>query len=76
MFCDEILDLGEGADVSSSTAPTQTAAARAHGPRRLKVIRNRLAPETTIVLTHMSGTPILNGMTNTLIAEDLKTFRF
>jgi hypothetical protein len=29
-----------------------------------------------MILTHLSSKPSLNGMANTLVAEDLKTFRF
>lgn len=77
MYCDEILDLGKGADVLVVDCTYTDGSGPEHmGIDDVKVIRDRLAPETTVVLTHMSGTPILNGMKNTLIAEDLKTFRF
>jgi hypothetical protein len=41
-----------------------------------KRIRQRIAPETTIVLTHLDSRPHLDGLANTIPAEDLKTFRF
>jgi hypothetical protein len=46
------------------------------GLEDIKVIRDRITPETTIVLTHMKTKPHLNGLANTLIADDLKTFTF
>ena len=41
-----------------------------------KVIRGRIAPETAIVLTHLDGSPHLDGLKNVVTAEDLKTIRF
>jgi hypothetical protein len=42
----------------------------------VQVIRDRITPETTIILTHMQTKPHVNGLANTLIADDLKTFTF
>ena len=77
MFCEETITLGEGADVYVVDC-TYTEGC---GPEHMslddvKVIRERLSPETAIILTHRNGLPNVNGMDNTLIADDLKTFRF
>lgn len=77
MYCEEILDLGEGADVLVVDCTYTDGSGPEHmGLDDVKVIRQRLSPATTMVLTHLSGTPILNGLSGTLVAEDLKTFRF
>ena len=75
MFCEEAVALGEGADVYVVDC---TYAEGMSGPEHMglddvKVIRRRIAPETTLVLTHLGSQPHLNGMANTLVAEDLKT---
>jgi len=77
MLCEEAVKLGEGADVYVVDC-TYTEGC---GPEHMslddvKVIRKRLPPETAIILTHRNGLPNINGMENTLIADDLKTFRF
>ena len=46
------------------------------GLEDIKKIRDRLPLETAIILTHRNGMPNINGLENTLIAEDLKTFHF
>ncbi len=77
MFCEDVIKLGEGADVYVIDCTY----AEGCGPEHMslddaKMIRKRLPPETAIILTHRNGLPNVNGMDNTLIAEDLKTFRF
>jgi len=77
MFCENVVKLGEGADVYVIDC-TYTEGC---GPEHMslddaKMIRKRLPPETAIILTHRNGLPNVNGMDNTLIADDLKTFRF
>ena len=77
MFCEDVVKLGEGADVYVIDC-TYTEGC---GPEHMslddaKKIRKRLPPETAIILTHRNGLPNVNGMDNTLIADDLKTFRF
>jgi hypothetical protein len=42
----------------------------------VKIIRDRISSETTMVLTHLNSRPRLNGLSNTLIAEDLIAFKF
>jgi hypothetical protein len=42
----------------------------------VKIIRKRIAPETTMVLTHLTGQPHLDGLVNTVTAGDLKSFHF
>jgi len=77
MYCEEIYELGKGADVLVVDCTYTDGSGPEHmGLDDVKVIRKRLSQETAMVLTHMSGTPVLNGLANTLVAEDLKTFRF
>lgn len=76
MYCEEIYELAEGADVLVLDCTYPEGRGPEHmGLDDVKLIRQRLSPETTIVLTHLGGTPTLNGLANTLVAEDLKTFR-
>ena len=77
MFCEEAVKLGEGADVYVVDCTYSQGCGPEHmGLDDVKVIRKRLPPETAIILTHRNGLPNVNGLNNTLIAEDLKTFRF
>ena len=77
MFCEEAIKLGEGADVYVVDCTYSDGCGPEHmGLDDVKKIRKRLPPETAIILTHRNGLPNVNGLSNTLIAEDLKTFRF
>lgn len=77
MYCEEVYALAEGADVFVVDCTYAEGTGPEHmGLDEVKKIRKRIAPETTIVLTHLNGQPNLNGMDNTLIAADLKTFHF
>lgn len=77
MFCEEAVQLGEGADVYVVDCTYSQGCGPEHmGLDDVRKIRERLSPETAIILTHLNGPPNANGMVNTLIAEDLKTFRF
>ncbi len=77
MFCEEAVKLGEGADVYVVDCTYAEGCGPEHmGLDEVKKIRERLAPETAIILTHLNGQPNVNGLANTLVAEDLKTFRF
>jgi ribonuclease BN (tRNA processing enzyme) len=77
MFCEEAVQLGDGADVYVVDCTYPEGCGPEHmGLDDVKVIRDRITPETTMVLTHLSSPPVVNGMKNTLIAEDLKTFHF
>ena len=78
MFCEEIFELADGADVLVVDC---TYAEGKGGPEHMglddiKVIRERINPDTDIILTHLGGTPRVNGLSKTHIAEDLKTFNF
>lgn len=78
MYCDEIVELGSDADVLVMDC---TYTAGGSGPEHMslddaRAVRKRLTPSTAIILTHMNGTPITNGLANVLKAEDLKTFHF
>lgn len=77
MFCEEAVQLGDGADVYVVDCTYCVDCGPAHmSLDDVKVIRERISPDTQIILTHLNGRPQLNGLANTLIAEDLKTFRF
>ena len=76
-ICDEVLELAEGSDVLVVDCTYTDGCGPEHmGLDDVKVIRERIAPETTIVLTHLNGRPHLDGLANVVTAEDLKTFRF
>lgn len=76
-YCNEVYHLAEGADVLVADCTYIEGAGPEHmGLDDLKKIRQKLPPETTIVLTHLNGQPNLNGMNNVLVAADLKTFHF
>jgi hypothetical protein len=76
MFSEHVVELGDGADVFVVDCTYCVDCGPAHmSLDDVKVVRERIAPETKIILTHLGGQPVLNGMKNTLIAEDLNTFR-
>jgi len=77
MLCDEVFELAEGADVMV----TDCTYTEGGGPEHmsiddLRVIRKRVAPETTIILTHLGGEPDIAGLENVVIARDFGTYRF
>jgi ribonuclease BN (tRNA processing enzyme) len=77
MFCDEVLQLAEGADVLVTDCTyTQGSGPEHMGMDDLRVIRKRVAAETTIILTHMNGEPDLAGLENVIVASDFGTYRF
>jgi ribonuclease BN (tRNA processing enzyme) len=77
MFCEEIFDLAEGARVLVADCTYADGAGPEHmGLDDLRVIRERLPTETTIVLTHLNGEPDLAGLDNVLAAHDFGTSRF
>lgn len=77
MFCEEIIELAEGADVLVMDCTYTSGSGPEHmGLDDAKAIRARLSPHTTIILTHLNGVPITGGLENTLAAQDFKTFRF
>ncbi len=77
MLCDEIIELAEGADVLVMDS-TYT---RGEGPEHMgmedvRTVRKRVAPETTLVLTHLNGEPDIAGLENVIAARDLATYHF
>lgn len=77
MFCDEILQLAEGADVMVTDCTyTQGSGPEHMGMDDLRVIRKRVATETTIILTHVNGEPDLAGLENVIVARDFGTYHF
>lgn len=77
MFCEEIFTLAEGADVLVLDCTYTEGSGPEHmGIDDVKLIRERVRPETALILTHLTGTPAMDGMNNTLVARDLGTFRF
>jgi len=77
MFCEEIFELADGADVLVADCTYTEGCGPEHmGLDDVKSIRERLAPTTAMVLTHLNGEPIMNGLNNVLIARDMATFRF
>jgi ribonuclease BN (tRNA processing enzyme) len=77
MFCEEIFQLAEGADVLVVDCTYTDGSGPEHmGIDDVRAIRKRLPADITMVLTHLTGKPLLNGLANTILAEDLKTLRF
>jgi ribonuclease BN (tRNA processing enzyme) len=77
MFSEEAVELGDGTDVFVVDCTYPEDCGPEHmGLSDVKVIRDRISPATTMVLTHLTTKPVLNGMKNTFVAEDLKTFHF
>lgn len=77
MYCEEIFELADGADVLVLDCTyTQGSGPEHMGMDDLPVIRKRVAPETAIVLTHLNGEPDIAGLENVLIARDLGTYHF
>jgi ribonuclease BN (tRNA processing enzyme) len=77
MFCDEIFELANGADVLVLDCTYSEGSGPEHmGLDDIKIIRKKIPPDTTIILTHLNAEPILNGFDNTLVAGDFVTFRF
>ena len=77
MFCEEIFELAEGADVLVLDCTYSEGSGPEHmGLDDLRVIRKRLPPETTIILTHLNGEPETRGLDNVIAAQDLATYRF
>ena len=77
MFCEEAVELGDGTDVYIVDCTYPEGAGPEHmGLDDIKVIRERISPETTMVLTHTSSKPAINGLRNVLIASDLRKFEF
>ncbi len=72
MFCEEIFELAEGADVLvvDCTYPEGT------GPEHMglddvREVRRRVPPAVPIILTHLNSAPDITGLDNVLVARDL-----
>lgn len=77
MFCEEVFELAEGADVLVVDSTYSEGSGPEHmGLDDVRIIRKRLSPKTTMVLTHLNGDPDTSGMENVITARDLATFRF
>lgn len=77
MFCEEAIELGDGADVYVVDCTYTEGCGPEHmGMDDIKIVRERITPETTMILTHLNARPSINGLANTVAADDLKTFTF
>lgn len=77
MLCDEIIELAEDTDVLVlDSTYTQGEGPEHMGIEDVRLIRGRVASETTMILTHMSGEPNLAGLENVIAAQDLATYHF
>ena len=77
MLCDEVFQMAEGADVLVLDCTYAQGGGPEHmGMDDLPVIRERVAPDTAIVLTHLNGEPDIAGLENVLIARDFGTYHF
>lgn len=77
MYTEEILALAEGADVLvvDCTYPDEPGPEHM-GRDDLIRIRQRVAPQTTLILTHLGADPDIAGLDNVLVARDFATYRF
>lgn len=77
MYCDEIIELANDADVLVMDCTYTSGSGPEHmGLDDAKLVRQRLPSRTTIILTHLNSAPITDGLENVLVAQDFKTFRF
>ena len=77
MFCDEVIELAQESDVLVLDCTYPDGCGPEHmGLDDVRIIRQRIAANTTIVLTHLGGQPELDGLANVVTAADLKTFSF
>ncbi len=77
MLCDEIFELAEGAHALVLDCTYSEGGGPAHmGIDDVRVIRKRVAAETTIILTHLNGEPDVAGLENVIVAADFGSYRF
>lgn len=76
MMTDEIFRLAEGARVLVMDCTYSEGGGPEHmGMDDLPAIRKGVAPETTIILTHLNGEPDLAGLDNVIAARDFGTYQ-
>jgi ribonuclease BN (tRNA processing enzyme) len=77
MLCDEIFQLADGAQVLVLDATYTHGEGPEHmGIHDVRLIRGRVAAETTMVLTHLNGEPDIAGLENVIAARDFATYHF
>lgn len=77
MFCEEIFELAQGADVLVLDCTYSQGSGPEHlGLDEIKTIRERVPPETAIILTHLDGEPATGNLPNVIVAQDMATYRF
>ncbi len=77
MFCDEIFQLADGADVLVLDCTYSEGEGPEHmGVDDLRVIRKRVTPETTIILTHLNGQPDITSLEIVITARDFGVDQF
>ncbi|MEE8369313.1 MAG: ribonuclease Z [Dehalococcoidia bacterium] len=77
MICDEIYELAAGADVLVLDCTYSQGSGPEHlGADEIKTIRERVPPETAMILTHLDGEPDTGGLANVIVARDLATYCF
>ncbi|MEX2237601.1 MAG: MBL fold metallo-hydrolase [Dehalococcoidia bacterium] len=74
-WCDELLQLGEGADamVIDCSYPGDGDAGTHMGFNDAKRLRSLIDPKTTLILTHLQETPA-ESLPSTIVAEDFATY--
>jgi ribonuclease BN (tRNA processing enzyme) len=77
MLCDVIFELAQGADALVLDCTYSEGGGPEHiGIDDVRVIRKRVAAETTIILTHLNGEPDVTGLEDVIVAEDFGSYRF
>ncbi len=76
MFCEEIFQLAQGADVLVVDCTYRTTGPEHMGLDEVREVRKRLPPETTLILTHLEAVPDVSGLDNVIVAQDFATYHF
>ena len=77
MYCDGILDIAQTSRVLVVDCTYGNDNGHGHlGIDDISMIRQKIEPETSIILTHIGSTPNLDGLDNVILAEDFARYEF
>lgn len=77
-MCDGVLDLARSSPVVISECASRAERIPVHMNllQDIPIVRQAMDPDGTLILTHINSDVDTNGLLNTVIAEDFKTFSF
>jgi ribonuclease BN (tRNA processing enzyme) len=77
-MCDSVMELTKGVELMVSECASRTDRIPLHMNLvdDIPVVRSALAKDARLILTHINPDVDTNGMANTSVAEDFKTYRF